>query len=135
MPVSWLVHLVRTPQPSMYGGEVERLWLSLEIQKLHRVRIKITDDRPRFEVAAVTPPSRPAVTSATLQVPLLIPSDEVRPDLTDIEVTFSNSPVFGLAITRLGEHVRCHLELSVFLLQEVHQRDPPGHGAARADLQ
>ena len=50
-----MVHLVRTPQPSMYGGEVERLWLSLEIQKLHRVRIKLTDDRPRFEVAAVTP--------------------------------------------------------------------------------
>ena len=49
------MHLVRTPQPSMYGGEVERLWLSLEIQKLYRVRIKITDDQPRFEVAAVTP--------------------------------------------------------------------------------
>ena len=104
------MHLVRTPQPSLYGGEVERLWLTIEIQKLHRVRIKMTDDQPRFEVAAVTP-SRPAVTSATLQVPLLIPSDELRPELTDIEVTFSNSPVFGLAITRLGEHVRSYLDL------------------------
>ena len=106
-----MVHLVRTPQPSMYGGEVERLWLSLEIQKLHRLRIKLTDDRPRFEVAAVTPSSRPAVPSATPQVPLLIPSDELRPELTDIEVTFSNSPVFGLAITRLGERVRSYLDL------------------------
>ena len=50
-----MVHLVRTPQPSMYGDEVERLWLTIEIQKLHRVRIKMTDDQPRFEVAAVTP--------------------------------------------------------------------------------
>ena len=102
---------MRTPQPSLYGGEVERLWLTIEIQKLHRLRIKMTDDQPRFQVAAVTPSSRPAVTSATLQVPLLIPSDELRPELTDIEVTFSNSPVFGLAITRLGEHVRSYLDL------------------------
>ena len=51
------------------------------------------------------------MTRATLQVPLLIPSDELRPELTDIQVTFSNSPVFGLAITRLGEHVRSYLDL------------------------
>jgi len=80
----YLVHLVRTSESSMFGEEAANLWFTLEIQKPYRMRIKITDDKPRFEV------------------PITIPSDGTRPDDDQIDflINFYNSPVFGFKVTR-----------------------------------
>merc|ERR1712001_204499 len=72
----YLVHLVRNTEDVMFGEESVDIWVNIEIQKPYRLRVKISDDKPRFEV------------------PINIPSDGVMPDNPDFEVTFSNSPVW-----------------------------------------
>ena len=59
----WLLKLSRSSHPAMFGGEADIVWLSVEMQNEHRLRIKITDDKPRFEV------------------PITIPSDSRRPSM------------------------------------------------------
>ena len=78
----YLVHLVRNTEDSMFGAEVSHIWLKVEMQKPYRLRIKISDDKPRFEV------------------PITIPSDGARPSDPDYEVTFTNSPVFGIQVSK-----------------------------------
>ena len=81
-PMGYIVHLVRSAQASMFGEEADSVWLSLEMQTETRIRIKITDDKQRFEV------------------PIKIGGDGLRHNFTDVDVQFSNSPVFGLRISR-----------------------------------
>ena len=81
-PDGYMIHLVRSGSDSMFGGESDSVWMTIEVQKQHRIRIKMTDDKPRFEV------------------PIPIKSDGVMPDDVDFDISFSNSPVFGLKIVR-----------------------------------
>ena len=66
----------------MFGEEADSVWLSLEMQTETRIRIKITDDKQRFEV------------------PIKIEGDGLQHNFTDVDIKFSNSPVFGLRISR-----------------------------------
>ena len=43
----YLIHLARTTEVAMFGEEAPSLWVHVEIQKTYRLRIKITDDKPR----------------------------------------------------------------------------------------
>ena len=43
----YLIHLARTTEAAMFGEEAPSLWVHVEIQKTYRLRIKITDDKPR----------------------------------------------------------------------------------------
>ena len=78
----YLVHLVKNTEDSMFGGEVSDIWLKIEMQKPYRLRIRISDDKPRFEV------------------PITIASDGVMPSEPDYEVSFTTSPVFGVKVSR-----------------------------------
>ena len=49
-PLGYIVHLVRSTQAGMFGEEADSVWLSLERQTETRIRIKITDDKHRFEI-------------------------------------------------------------------------------------
>ena len=66
----------------MFGEESSSVWMLVEIQKEYRLRIKIYDDKQRFEV------------------PINIPSDEVEQENKDFGIQFNNSPVFGIKVTR-----------------------------------
>ena len=78
----YLVHLVRNTEDVMFGEESAHIWVNIEIQKPYRLRVKISDDKPRFEV------------------PINIPSDGVMPEDPEFEVSFTNSPVWGFQVTR-----------------------------------
>ena len=80
----WLLKLSRSPHPGMFGAEAEIVWLSVEMQNDHRLRIKITDDKPRFEV------------------PISILGDRKRPSMPLYEVTFTKSPTLGIRVTRMS---------------------------------
>ena len=67
----WLLKLSRSAHPGMFGAEATTVWLSIELQNEHRLRIKIADDKPRFEV------------------PISIISDRQRPSMPQYEVTFT----------------------------------------------
>ena len=64
----------------MFGEEADSVWLSLEMQTETRFRIKITNDKQRFEV------------------PIKIEGDGLQHNFTDVDIMFSN--VFGLKISR-----------------------------------
>ena len=68
----------------MFGAESDIVWLSVEMQNEHRLRIKIADDRPRFEV------------------PISILGGRKRPSMPLYEVTFTRSPTVGIRITRMS---------------------------------
>ena len=46
----FLVHLARTTEDAMFGEEAPSLWVQVELQKTYRLRIKITDDKPRYQI-------------------------------------------------------------------------------------
>ena len=96
----YLVHLVRTSESSMFGEEAANLWFTLEIQKPYRMRIKITDDKPRFSYYLFK--YIKMKNFSRFEVPITIPSDGTRPDDDQIDflINFYNSPVFGFKVTR-----------------------------------
>ena len=82
MQDGYLVHLSRTTESTMFGEESASVWMMVEIQKEYRLRVKIYDDKQRFEV------------------PITIPSDGIEQENSDFVIEFPSSPVFGIRVTR-----------------------------------
>ena len=78
----WLLRLERSHHPPLFGAESQTVWLSVETQTEQRLRIRISDDKQRFEV------------------PITISGERTRPAAPLYEVTFSQSPNFGVRVTR-----------------------------------
>ena len=80
----WLLKLARSNHPGMFGGESGEVWLAVEMQTEERLRIRISDDKPRFEV------------------PISIPGGPQKPTSPLYEVTFTQSPTLGVKVTRVA---------------------------------
>ena len=83
----FLIHLRKTSSSSMFGEESQDIWAQIEMQKNYRLRIKISDDRPRF------------------QVPINIPSDGGHPAEPLYDISFTESPSFGIRVVRKGSGI------------------------------
>ncbi|XP_023345565.1 maltase-glucoamylase, intestinal [Eurytemora carolleeae] len=78
----YMVHLRRSVSLPMFGGESQDLWVQVFFQTDNRLRILITDDKPRF------------------QVPIEIPSLGGMPSNPEYTVSFTSSPTFGIRVNR-----------------------------------
>ena len=116
----------RNTEDTMFGTETPELWVWVEMQTEDRLRIKISDDKPRFEVSDLAPGCHPTVA----QVPLSIRGAGRRPDQPRYNVSFTGGPVWGLRVERAEGGLVLHSALPGLIVSDqflqLPLRLPPG---------